>query len=260
MSAVSKIFLQQLVHKLEDENTLGFLLTGSHARGEATSLSDVDLLRFVKNEPADEADKYVLKYHDDHLISISTSTVDAKLKETEKPETAIWAIPGLRQAKIISDKNGALGKLRQTADDFVWNRLQKAADDFASYNLMGNAEEAHKILGALNRKDESAVLYGTISMLLGLTEVIAVQRGIMIESENSYFRQAQQEVGENSAWSLQHKIACGFERESSLETRANASLRLYVETEKIIKSIVKSEHFDVIQNTKTVIEQSSFNL
>ncbi|MEP6904425.1 MAG: nucleotidyltransferase domain-containing protein [Actinomycetota bacterium] len=260
MFSISKTFLQKLANDFDDESTVGFLLTGSHARGEATPYSDVDLLRFITNAPSDETEKYILKYHDNYLISISTSTVEAKLKETERPETAIWSIPGLRQARIMADKNGSLTKLKQTAEDFVWNSLQKAADDFASYNLMGDAEEAHKILGSLKRKDESAVLYGTIGLLLGLTKIITVQCGMMIKSENSYFRQAQEEVGKNSAWSLQHKIACGFEQESSIETRGIASLRLYVETEKILQDIIKSEHSDVIRNTKTAIQQSSFKL
>jgi predicted nucleotidyltransferase len=259
MSAVSKTFLQKLVAEFDDENTVGFLLTGSHARGDATPLSDVDLLRFVINEPPDETEKYTLKYRDNRLISISTSTVEAKLKETEKPETAGWAVPGLRQAEIISDKNGALGKLKQAAENFVWDPLQKAADDFASYNLMGDSEEAHKILGALKQKDESAILYSTMGAVLGLTEIITVQRGVMIQSENSYFRQAQESVGENSAWSLQHKIACGFGQESSIETRGIASLRLYVETAKILKDIIKTEYADVIRNTETAIRAASFN-
>lgn len=260
MSAVSKTFLQKLAAEFDDENTVGFLLTGSHARGDATPFSDVDLLRFVINEPSDETEKYDLKYREKRLISISTSTVEAKLKETEKPETAVWTIPGLRQAEIISDKNGSLGKLKRAAENFVWEPLQSAADDFASYNLMGDAEEAHKILGALMRKDESAVLYGTLGLALDLTKIITVQRGVLIESENSYFRQAQEAARENSDWSLQHKIACGFGQESSIETRGIASLRLYVETEKILGSIIKSEHADVIRKTKIAIEQASFQL
>jgi hypothetical protein len=95
--------------------------------------------------------------------------------------------------------------------------------------------------------------------VLGLTEIITVQRGVMIESENSYFRQAQESVGEKSAWSLQHKIACGFGKESSIETRGIASLRLYVETAKILKDIIKTEHADVIRNTETAIRAAALN-
>lgn len=258
MSAVSKTFLQKLVNEFSGETTVGFLLTGSYARGEATSYSDVDLLRFVADSPPDKNEKYVLKYRENRLVSISTSTVEEKLKETEKPETAVWTIPGLRQSEILLDKKVSLGKLKQTAENFVWTSLQKAADEFASYNLMGDAEEAHKILGALSQDDESSVLYGTIGLTLGLTKIITVQRGVMIKSENSYFRQAQEAVGENSAWSLQHKIACGFGQTSSVETRGAASLLLYVETARILRDIIKSVHSNVIQNTVAVIQKSPF--
>ena len=258
MFVVSKNFLRKLVDDFSDEFTVGLLLTGSYARGEATRYSDVDLLKFVENPPSDESEKYVLKYRENRLISVSTSTVKAKVEEIGKPETAIWAVPGLRQAEILLDKNGTLAELKQTAENFVWNPLQKAADEFAVNNLMGDAEEAHKILGALIQKNESAVLYGTIGLVLGLTKIITVQRGVMIKSENSYFHQAQEAVGENTAWSLQHKIACGFGQMSSIEVRAAASLRLYVETAKILRKIIKSIPSEVVNNVVAVIQKSPF--
>ena len=260
MSFVSETFLQNLVNEFDDDNTIGFLLTGSCARGDATTVSDVDLLRFVANSPSIESEKYDLKYRENRLISISTFTIETKLKEMKKPETAVWTIPGLRQAEILLDKNGRLGWLKQTAENFVWNPLQAAADEFASYNLMGYAEEAHKVLGALNRKDESAILYGTIGLLLGSTKIITVQRGVMIKSENSYFSQAREAVGENSDWSLQHKIACGFGQTSTVETRGAASLRLYTETARILRGIIKPAHSDVIQNTVALIQKSLIGL
>lgn len=258
MSAVSKDFLQNLVSELDDHKTIGFLLTGSHARGDPTIYSDVDLIKFVTKMPLDESEKYFLRYRENRLISISVSTVGAKIKETKKPETAVWTIPGLRQSEVLLDKNGSLAKLKRIAVDFSWQPLQKTADEFASYNLMGNAEEAHKVLGALDRKDESSVLYGTIGLLLNLTKIIIVQRGVLIESENSFFRQAQEIIGKDSAWSLQHKIACGFGQISSIETRAVAILRLYAETAKILESVIKPTHAGVIQRAIGAIQDFLF--
>ena len=102
------------------------------------------------------------------LVSISTTTIKEKTEEMKLPEKAVWVVPGLRQAKILSDKNDSIKNLKKLAENFEWKPLQKSADKYASYNLMGYAEEVHKILGALERNDESATLYGTIGLVLGL--------------------------------------------------------------------------------------------
>lgn len=257
MFTVSETFLEKLVEEFKDENTIGFLLTGSVARGDATRFSDIDLLKFAADESLQTEENYVLKYRENRLISLSTTTIKEKLNEIKKPETAIWAIPGLRQAKILLDKGGLLAGLQKTAKDFEWISLQKAADEFASVNLMGYAEEVHKILGALKLKDESAVLCGTIGLLLGLTKIVAVRHGLLIESENSFFRQVQNEIGEDSEWSFQHKIACGFEQNSTVGIRAVASLRLYVETEKVVRNVIKPVHSEVINKTVEILNNSS---
>ena len=43
--ALSNTFLGSLAAELDDTNTVAVALMGSHARGDATSYSDVDLVR-----------------------------------------------------------------------------------------------------------------------------------------------------------------------------------------------------------------------
>jgi hypothetical protein len=52
---------------------------------------------------------------------------------------------------------------------------------------MGCAEEVHKILNGLDRGHESTVLYATWGLVKNMLEAVAVQRGVMIVSENRYF-------------------------------------------------------------------------
>jgi hypothetical protein len=160
----------------------------------------------------------------------------------------------------LLDKEGALAKLKQEAGAFTWEPLRVAADEYASYDVMGYAEEVHKILSALTKRDESAVLYGTVGLLFGLTRAVAVQRGILIESENSYLRQVQESVGRDSVWTRYHRLAAGFEigatNRSPAEVRGIAGLALYEETVRLLWHILRPAHLDVIDHTLTAIRES----
>ncbi len=263
VAPLSDEFLNDLAAELDDAETVGFALTGSHARGDATPYSDVDLVRFVTVRPGKESERYTLQCRDGRLISLSTTTVAAKRDEMARPEKAIWVVPGLRQARILLDKDGSLGELQQDAYAFTWQPLQAAADEHASYEVMGYAEEAHKVLGGLDRGDESAALYGTLGLVFGLTQAMAIQRGTLIRSENAYFQQVQDTVGRDSAWTRFHRLAAGFEASpaglSPVESRGVAGLGLYRETADLLRAILRPEHLAVIDHTLTAIRNSGFS-
>ena len=247
--------------EIADAATVGVLLTGSHARGDATRYSDVDLLRFVADLPPEEAGRYTLLHRGGWLVSVSTTTIAAKRAELARPETAIWAVPGLRQARILLDPDAALAALHREAMAFEWAPLQDAANAYASYTVMGDAEEVHKILAALARGDESATLYGTLGLVLGLARAVAVQRGLLIQTENAYFRQVQEAVGPGSAWTRYFRLAAGFDASRSAGSaepareRGLAALGLYRETVTLLRPILRPAHHDVIQATLAAIHE-----
>ncbi len=109
VSVLPDVLLSDLVAEFADADTIGMLLAGSHARGDATPHSDIDLIRFAAVLPETDADRYTLAYREGHLISLSTTTVDAKRAELGRPETAIWAAPGLRQARLLLDRERRAG-------------------------------------------------------------------------------------------------------------------------------------------------------
>ncbi|MCH8205740.1 MAG: nucleotidyltransferase domain-containing protein [Chloroflexi bacterium] len=120
-----EIALARIVMELDDGDTVGVALTGSHARGDPTDYSDVDVLRFVQCLPEQEGDRYRLEVRDGHLFSVTTTTVAEKTGELTRPEKAIWAVPGLRQARVLLDKEGSLAELKLEADDFSWGRFDR---------------------------------------------------------------------------------------------------------------------------------------
>lgn len=253
--ALPAVLIGDLVAEFADADTIGMLLAGSYARGDATPYSDIDLIRFAPVLPEADADRYRLAYREGHLVSLSTTTVDAKRAELSRPETAIWAIPGLQQTRILLDRDGALAALLQEAQGFRWEPLQSEADAYASYNVMGLVEEVHKLLGALEHNDESTALYATWGLVSGLIRAVTVQRGVLIQTENAYFRQAQEAVGPESAWSRAFRVAVGLDA-ATVTARAVKALCLYNETATLLASALQPQHLAVIRGALARIDAS----
>ena len=259
-SAISKKVLDRLVQELKGDDITGIILAGSHARGEPTPFSDIDIVRYSTIMPKIEKERYSLRYIAGHLVSVSTTTIEKKKEEMTRPERAIWVVPGLRQSVILYDERGLVAELKQMAIDFEWGSLQKDADEYVSYEVMGYAEEVHKVLGGLYRKDESAVTYGALGLVLATPGIIAVQKGLLIRTENAFFDQVYETVGLDSLWTKYHRIATGLdavpESCSIFEYRGKASLHLYVETVQLLRSILKTSDLLVADTAIDRIQKS----
>ncbi len=262
MIELSEAFLAKLVNELDDkERTLALALTGSFAREMANSYSDVDVLHFVKTI-AEQEPRYSLRYVDNYLISITLATTDEKRAEMQRPETAVWAVQGIRQAKMLLDRADTFEKLHSESKQFVWDaEMQERANLYASRQLMGYAEEVHKILGGLTTRQDSAVLYGTYGLLLGLTEVFLVQHGILLMSENDFFTWAQALLPEDSDLPL----LLGFEDIDEegydvppVRMRGAAALSYYIQIVDQLRDIIQPAHAEVIEKTIERIRQSQF--
>jgi Nucleotidyltransferase domain len=258
--ALSDDFLNALVAEFDDADTIGFALGGSHARGEANPYSDVDIIRFVAAPPVAGASLYRTMFRGGHLISIAIKNVAEVRQSLTRPQEAIWVAPGIGQLRILLDKDGSLAALLDEARVFQWPPVQDAANRYASAELAGLAEEAHKIMAGLSRQDEAAVAYATLGLALVLTRVIATQRGIMMKSENTYFPQVWSAVGRDSAWSQLHRQALGFDAGTSESTptiaKGMAALHLYCETARLLRPILLPEHLEVVDPTLARIDRS----
>ncbi|MBZ0282139.1 MAG: nucleotidyltransferase domain-containing protein [Anaerolineae bacterium] len=226
-------------------------LTGSHARGTATPFSDIDLHVYVPAQGTPPHEHYQLHRFEGHLVSITVTTIESKYADLEQPQSAVDVVSGLRQTRILYDSvqltgHGLLASLRQAALDFDWTPLQPAADAFASQQLAGCAEEAHKLLSGLLKNDEALLLYATYGLVLGLVNVVAVQKGILVESENVLFQAVQDAA--DAEWSELFRIAAGWDA-NPVRMRALAGLGLYAATARMLRGIIAPEHETVINWT-----------
>ncbi len=257
---LSDSFLQSILSKIDSPDVIGVGIVGSYARGQENKYSDVDLDIYVRQLPENPYDRYTLCYWDDKLVSLKYTLLADERAALINPRRAIWAVPGLGGMKILLDKDGSIAALQQAAQDFEWSLLQAAADEFAAEEIMGNAEEVHKILNGLRREHESTVLYATWGLVKNMLEAVAVQRGIMIVSENRYFDLIQDSMGLESSWTRSFRAAWGLDRNGTqYQTRGAAALSLYHLTAAMFDSLILEKHREVVQKTLQIIKEASYS-
>jgi hypothetical protein len=256
---LSDPFIQSALEKIDSPDVIGIGLVGSYARGQETRYSDVDFNIFTSKLPENPYDRYTLHYWDGKLVSLKYMLLDDERSALTNPRRAIWAVPGLRGMKIVLDKDGSMVALQKGADQFDWSALQAAADEFAAEEIMGNAEEAHKVLNGLARKHESTVLYASWGLVKNMLEVVAVQRGILIVSENRYFDLIQDTVGRDWAWTRAFRRAWGLEPGASdYLSRGAAALRLYRLSAEMFDELISQKHREVVNKTLQFIKEAGY--
>lgn len=255
---LSAPFIQSALERLDSPHVVGISIVGSYARGQESRYSDVDFDIFVSQLPKHPYDRYSLRYWDGKLISLKYTLLEEERSALTDPRRAIWAVPGLRGMKILLDKDGSMSALQQAAKDFDWSPLQPAADKFAAEEVMGCAEEVHKILSGLARGHESTVLYATWGLVKSMLEAVAVQRGLMIISENRYFDLIQDSVGRDSKWTRAFRVAWGLEASGQYQARGAAALSLYRLTAEMFAGLIPERHREVVEKTLRLIQKAGY--
>ena len=252
-------FIQSVLEKIDSPDIVGIGIVGSYARGQEGKYSDVDFDIYVPQLPEDEYNCYTLQYWDEKLVSLKYALLADERAALTNPRRAIWAVPGLSGMKIILDKGGSLSELQKMAQKFDWSSLQSAADEFAAEEVMGCAEEVHKILNGLARGHESTVLYATWGLVKNMLEAVAVQRGLMIVSENRYFDLIQESVGRDTKWTRAFRMAWGLDANASqYQSRGAAALTLYRLTAAMFDRMIPNKHREVVNNTLRLIKEADY--
>ena len=257
---LSDSFLQSILETIDSPDVIGVGIVGSYASGQQGKYSDVDIDIYVSKMPANPYDRYTLRYWDDKLVSLKCTLLDDERTALTDPRRAIWAVPGICGMKILLDKNGSMALLQKAAQDFDWSSLQVAADEYAAEQIMGNAEEAHKILNGLAGRQESTVLYATWGLVKNMLETVAVQRGIMIVSENRYFDLIQDSLGRDAPWTSAFRTAWGLDYASSqFQARGAAALKLYCLSAEMFDAFIPEKHRTVVDRTLQLIKEAGYS-
>jgi hypothetical protein len=88
---------------------------------------------------------------------------------------------------------------------------------------------------------------------------VAVQRGLMIISENRYFDLIQDSVGRDSKWTRAYRTAWGLDPNASqYQSRGVGALTLYRLTAAMFDELIPEKHREVVNNTLRLIKEAGY--
>jgi len=240
-----------------DANAL--VLMGSYARDAAGPYSDIDLVRFAKNEDADlPGDGSHLI--DGYLVVVSKVTPDQVEAAFEEPQIAVEVIQGLRQGRPLLDRERVFAKIQERANSFDWDAgMQAKANRWASRQMVGWIEEGHKGLEGLRRNDVGRMLHARFGCSWGLTRVMCVQRGVLLNGDNALFREVTGSMGPDTKWSRLCRSAFGVGPAGeplSLRESVLAGLGLYALTAEMLAGVLNAEDAPLIAETAELIKRT----
>jgi hypothetical protein len=251
--------IESITAEIADEEIAGIVLGGSYARGDANRFSDIDFAPFLR-ESAPPRRKQLF-YRDGYLVSISYKTVAGVTSDIRLPNRAIWVVNGFKSARVLLDRDGSIAGLLREIEEFAWEPLQQAANDYAGASLAGSTEAVHKLLGDLSFADDLALALTTTNLLSNLTDLVAVQRGVLVKSDRTYYRQVQESVGLESAWTRHHNVAAGVtqgppdQQIPPSRSRALAVVALYKETVGLVEPFIAPHHRETAAQAVRVLSE-----
>lgn len=239
--------LRSLSARFDGPQVQAVLLVGSYARGGAGPYSDVDILRLTSS-PLPE----VRSQWQDKLVNVTDADPETSEVWFTEPEQAVDVVLGLRDARVLLDREGAAEALVARAKDFVWTpELQEKADRWASTQLASWAEEALKGATGLRRNDTGRLLLACFGLSWGLARVMRVQRGLLSRSENTFVADLEAAFAGTRWLGLLHDVygLTGL----TLPEQVRAGLGLYALTAELLEGVLQARDRPVITHTVALI-------
>jgi hypothetical protein len=255
---LSDTFLEALVAELDTDQIRGIILGGSHARGDATPYSDIDLACFVPDSFRPLRKRFL--YREGHLISIGLKTLAGVQQQLADPYLALWIVPSFQQARILLDKDGSMRQLKRMVEDFAWEPLRTEAIEVAGSLLTSDAEFIHKLLGNSWKGNLSGVAYATTKLFDGAMMAMALFHAVFITTDSLYYQEVEAAVGLDMAWTHYHRLLTGAttsaEDTSSVQARGKLALQLYRETARLLWPALNEERRSVVEQALRLIQEA----
>ncbi len=209
--------LELLSAELGDEGASGVALMGSHARGTAHALSDIDLYALG------DGPEYVTQRRESWLVTVSWRTRDAVLESFSALPGCIQAVPGWRAARILSDPRGEGARLIEAASAWSWAQIPDP-DAWCAAELPGYAEEVQKLQAALSAKDDVSAAVWRNVLALRIAAIMAVRLRFLLMREEDQWPRVADTLGKS--WSKAQRTALGLS-DASFEETCHAAIDLY---------------------------------
>lgn len=259
-ATLTDTFLGELVRELDHEDIVAIMLGGSHARGEATRYSDVDLACFWREGVKPPPKR--LFYRAGRLISVKNTTVAEIRAGLTRPEAALLFVSGTRRALL--DKDGSLERLLEEIEAFRWEDLRAESEQNINKWMMLKAEDVQKILKEFQQKNDPGLAYGRMKLMAEMTLLVSLYYGVLIKSDSTYYQQVEEAAGEDSAWTYAHRVAAGLEEGPAgikpLRAQAIAAVCLYRETFALVRPILQADVLAVVEQVVEVVKEAAHAL
>lgn len=195
------------------------VLVGSHARGDAGSFSDVDVLAVGPRTCA-----FRLERRGGRLVSVTSRPHEAYRRELADPDSVCAAVPGWREAVVLHEPAGTAASLIEEAWAWTWGPLEGGCDAWVAEEICALFEEVHKLVSSLRTGRRATAAAQRSVLAVRLAGVGAVQRRILHGSENRFWDLVGKAMGEG--WALAQSAALGLGDEG-FEPTCRTALNLY---------------------------------
>ncbi len=245
--------IPKILEQIDKDSVISIGLTGSHARGTALKYSDIDILCIVGNKvdlcPVD------IQMIEGKYVVTSYITMEELENCFIDPVKATLYIKGLANLQVLWDPAYYLTEVKDRAGNFCWDEnLQSKANEEFSRELVSWVEEVNKSLNGLLTEDTGLMLNGVFGLSHGLFNIVKLQRGILLDSENDLYSQVISTFEGDQQLTELSSMVFGV-MPCPLKERVKAGLLLFhIITDKMM-DIIKEDDKKIIDITKMYIKK-----
>ncbi|GAA2308407.1 hypothetical protein GCM10009853_077290 [Glycomyces scopariae] len=201
-----------------EPDALAVALVGSVATGTDHPHSDIDLIAAARTDPGTR-----VLHVEGRMVTLTRKTPADLAAALTRPREAGAAVPAWRTARLLADPNGILHDLQEHAHAWTWDEVERP-DEWAAGELVGLAEEVHKVHGMLALGRARAAAANRLILALALAVPMAAANRLLYGSENDLWDALARTEG--PAWARAWDTATGL-APAPHDTACRAAADLY---------------------------------
>ena len=116
-------------------------------------------------------------------------------------------------------------------------------------------EEVQKALQGYLINDEGRMINGLFGLTFGLFNIIRVQKGILVKSDNTFYNQVVNYYGKESKFAELSDKAFGINISLNLSQRVKSGLKLFLYVVEDMEEIFEEKDKEIIMNIKEKVEK-----
>jgi nucleotidyltransferase-like protein len=220
------------------------VLTGSHARGNASAHSDIDLIAIVNRARQERAWRPISR-RGGYLVTVAWETPASVRAAFRDPALFPTFVPGWRDSIILDDPDGVALRLQRRAQRWSWEEVADVCDTWVAESIVGWAEEVHKLVSAMESGHVRDAAVQRSILAVHLAPVMAVHLRLLCGTENGLWDLVGEQMGEQ--WASTQARSLG-ERGESLQVSCRAALDLYRIAAACVRAVLGREQRAVVDH------------